>query len=200
MTSIAASSSPRPSPADAAGCDDTIARVSVRAVKVPMPEPHRTASGVITESPLVLVDLETTQGVVGHSFVFTYTAAALQPVATLVENLEALVKGRRLEPAAISRALLARFRLLGTHGLVGMAISAIDMAAWDALARARGLPLCELLGAAQRPTPAYGEAGVTKCLEIIANELDLTMAFCGRTDIRTIDRDILLPGTIPSAL
>jgi mandelate racemase len=159
MTSIAASSSPTPSPADAAGCDDTIARLAVRAVKVPMPEPHRTASGVITESPLVLVDLETTQGLMGHSFVFTYTAAALQPVTALVENLETLVKGRRLEPAALSRALLARFRLLGTHGLVGMAISAIDMAAWDALARARGLPLCELLGAAQRPTPAYGGIG-----------------------------------------
>jgi L-lactate dehydrogenase (cytochrome) len=39
---------------------------------------------------------------------------------------------------------------------------------------------------------AMGEAGVTKCLEIIRNELDLTMAFCGRTDIRAVDRSILL--------
>ena len=42
---------------------------------------------------------------------------------------------------------------------------------------------------------AMGEAGVTKALEIIAKELDTTMAFCGHTDIRTVDRDILLPGT-----
>jgi len=42
---------------------------------------------------------------------------------------------------------------------------------------------------------AMGEAGVTRCLEIIRNELDLTMAFCGHTDIRTVDRKILLPGT-----
>jgi len=40
---------------------------------------------------------------------------------------------------------------------------------------------------------AYGEAGVTKCLEIMRNELDLTMAFCGRTNIRDVDRGILLP-------
>jgi L-lactate dehydrogenase (cytochrome) len=40
---------------------------------------------------------------------------------------------------------------------------------------------------------ALGEPGVTKCLEIIRNELDLTMAFCGRTDIRAVDRGILLP-------
>lgn len=41
---------------------------------------------------------------------------------------------------------------------------------------------------------AMGEAGVTKALEIIQKELDLSMAFCGRTDIRTVDRSILLPG------
>ncbi len=39
---------------------------------------------------------------------------------------------------------------------------------------------------------AMGEAGVTKCLEIIRNELDLTMAFCGLTDIRQVDRGVLL--------
>jgi L-lactate dehydrogenase (cytochrome) len=44
---------------------------------------------------------------------------------------------------------------------------------------------------------AMGEAGVTKCLEIIARELDLTMAFCGKTDLRSVDRSILLPGTYP---
>jgi L-lactate dehydrogenase (cytochrome) len=42
---------------------------------------------------------------------------------------------------------------------------------------------------------AMGEAGVTKCLEIIAKELDVTMAFCGHTDINTVDKSILLPGT-----
>jgi len=45
---------------------------------------------------------------------------------------------------------------------------------------------------------ALGEAGVTRCLEIIRNELDLTMAFCGHTDIRKVDRKILIPGTAPA--
>ncbi|HKX42073.1 MAG TPA: alpha-hydroxy acid oxidase [Burkholderiaceae bacterium] len=44
---------------------------------------------------------------------------------------------------------------------------------------------------------AMGEAGVTKALEIIAKELEITMAFCGHTDIRNVDRKILLPGTYP---
>jgi L-lactate dehydrogenase (cytochrome) len=45
---------------------------------------------------------------------------------------------------------------------------------------------------------AMGEAGVTKALEIIRKELDLTMAFCGRTRIDAVDRSILLPGTFPT--
>jgi len=44
---------------------------------------------------------------------------------------------------------------------------------------------------------AMGEAGVTKALQIIHKELDVTMAFCGHTRIGTVDRSILLPGTIP---
>jgi L-lactate dehydrogenase (cytochrome) len=42
-----------------------------------------------------------------------------------------------------------------------------------------------------------GGPGVTKVLEMIHKELDLTMAFCGRTDIETVDKSILLPGTYP---
>ena len=44
---------------------------------------------------------------------------------------------------------------------------------------------------------AFGEAGVTRALQIIHKELDTTMAFCGRTDINAVDASILLPGTYP---
>ena len=46
---------------------------------------------------------------------------------------------------------------------------------------------------------AMGEAGVTKALEVIHKELDITMAFCGHTSIQNVDRSILLPGTFPTA-
>jgi L-lactate dehydrogenase (cytochrome) len=46
---------------------------------------------------------------------------------------------------------------------------------------------------------AMGEAGVSKCLELIANEMDISMAFCGHTDIRNVGRDVLIPGTYPLA-
>jgi len=44
---------------------------------------------------------------------------------------------------------------------------------------------------------AMGEAGVTKTLEILHKELDVTMAFCGHTDLHNVDRRILLPGSLP---
>jgi len=46
---------------------------------------------------------------------------------------------------------------------------------------------------------AMGEAGVTKALQILHKELDITMAFCGHTDIQNVDQRILLPGTFPTA-
>ncbi|MGD9040164.1 MAG: enolase C-terminal domain-like protein [Desulfobacteraceae bacterium] len=141
---------------------DTSPRIQefrVRAVRVPMTEPHQTASGVITESPLVLTDVITDTGISGHSMVFTYTPAVLKPTAELIQNCEALVKGEALAPAEIEQKLAKRFRLLGTQGLVGMALAAIDMALWDALARVHSLPLVRLLGGAEKPIPPYGAVG-----------------------------------------
>ena len=83
-----------------------IQEVKVRAVRVPMDEPHQTASGVVTESPLVLADVVTDTGVIGHSMVFTYTSAALKPTADMIRNLEPLVTGAELAPVELERALL----------------------------------------------------------------------------------------------
>src|SRR5713226_2371358 len=124
-----------------------------------MTVPHQTASGVITESPLVLTDVITDAGVSGHSIVFTYTSAALKPTAELIQNFETLVKGDVLAPAEVEQKLAKRFRLLGTQGLVGIALAAIDMALWDALARVHSMPLVRLLGAVEKPVRAYGAVG-----------------------------------------
>lgn len=137
----------------------TIQEFQVRAVCVPMAEPHQTASGVITESPLVLTDVTIDTGISGHSMVFTYTPAALKPTAELIQNFAALVKGDVLAPAEIEQKLAKRFRLLGTQGLIGMALAAIDMALWDALARVHSVPLVRLLGGLANPIRAYGSVG-----------------------------------------
>ena len=137
----------------------TIQSFKVRAVRVPMREPHQTASGVITESPLILTDVLTNAGVSGHSMVFTYTPAALKPTADLIQNFEALVQGDTLAPLEVEQKLAKRFRLLGTQGLVGMALAAIDMALWDALARLNNMSLVRLLGGIEKPVQPYGAVG-----------------------------------------
>ncbi len=131
----------------------------VRAVRVPMTEPHQTASGVITESPLVLTDVLTDAGILGHSIVFTYTPAALKPTAELIQNIEALIKDEPLAPSKIEQDLARRFRLLGTQGLVAMALAAIDMALWDALCRFQEVSLITLLGGEKKPVRAYAAIG-----------------------------------------
>ena len=136
-----------------------IKSLRVRTLRVPMAEPHATASGVITESPLVLTDIVTDSGLVGHSMVFTYTPMALEPTAQLIRNFESLIQGDTLAPATIEQKLAQRFRLLGPQGLVGIALAAIDMALWDALARLHQLPLLQLLGGSERPLRAYGAVG-----------------------------------------
>ncbi len=137
----------------------TIRGIRVRTVNVPMAEPHRTAGGVVEVSPLVLTDVTTDAGVTGHSLVFTYTPAALRPTADLVRNLEPLLLGQPLAPAEVEQTLARRFRMLGTQGLVGMALAALDMALWDALARVHGVPLVRLLGGVAKPVRCYGAVG-----------------------------------------
>jgi len=141
----------------------TVARIiSLRArpVCVPMRRPLHTGGGSVSIAPLVLIDLVTDQGITGCSYVFCYTPIALKPMALLIQNLEALIKDEPLAPFAIERKLEQRFRLLGPQGLAGMAMAGIDMAVWDALAKAQGVPLARLLGGAPRPIPAYNSCGL----------------------------------------
>src|ERR1700733_1600367 len=136
-----------------------IRELHVRAVRVPMTQPHKTASGTICESPLILTDIVADDGTTGHSMIFTYAAPAQKPPADLIKNLESFGEGEPLAPIEIADKFAKRFRLLGLQGLVAMAVSAIDMALWDALARSHNTSLVRLLGNTEKPIPAYGAVG-----------------------------------------
>ena len=138
----------------------TIHSLRVRAVDVPLARPILTSSGTIPSSPVVLVDLLTNEGITGHSYLFTYTSVALQPIAQLISHVATTLVGDGVAPVRIEQKLQQFFRLLGPQGLTGMAMAAIDMAAWDALAQASDLPLVRLLGGDLRPVPAYASLGM----------------------------------------
>lgn len=132
-----------------------ISELRVRAVDAPLDPPLRNSLNTIPRAPLVIVDLRTACGAAGSAYVFPYTPAALGPTAALARSLGAGLVGRPLAPATLWREMHDAGRILGTEGLVQIALSALDMAMWDALAVRAGLPLCALLGAEARPVPIY---------------------------------------------
>ncbi len=73
---------------------------------------HKTATATISESPLVLVDVTTSDGDIGHGIVFTYTRAALEPLADLINNIQSMAVGKTLAPLELTANLNRQFRLL----------------------------------------------------------------------------------------
>jgi mandelate racemase len=171
-----------------------IDRVSTEAVVVPLRRPVRTASGTVDRAPLVLIDLLTSEGVAGRAYLFSYYPWALRPLADVVVALGELVQGDPVDPGAITTKLRQRTMLLGSRNLVGMAISGIDTAAWDAVALEAGLPLVQLLGGAPTPIPAYdslGMFGPDEASQAAAESVKAGFrALKIRLGFRTLDEDI----------
>jgi mandelate racemase len=170
----------------------TISGLRATSVNVELERPIQTSGGEIPTAPLVLVDLETEEGTTGRSYVFSYTPLALEPLRRLTENLGTSLKGDTVTPLEIDRKLQGMFRLLGPQGLTGIATSGIDMAAWDALAKANELPLVELLGGTKRRLPAYGslrtmyrESVVEEVHELAEMGFDAYKVKIGHGDIKT---------------
>lgn len=138
----------------------TIRSVRARPVLAPLPRPLRTASGAIPAAPLVLIDVETDQGITGRAYLFGYSPLTLKPLCVFLHDLTELLAGKPLAPAERASQLSLAFKLLGRQGLVGMALSGLDMALWDALGRRDGRPVVELLGGEAKPLPAYDSFGL----------------------------------------
>ena len=148
----------------------TIRGVKARAVVAPISRPVKNAFGSIEAAPLVLIDVATDQGVTGRSYIFAYTAMALKPLVHLIDEIGKELVGRAIAPLDLMSAMDARFRLLGWQGLVGMAVSGLDMAFWDGLGKIAGKPLVELLGGSVRSIKAYDSYGA---VDPKADERDL---------------------------
>jgi len=122
--------------------------------------PLGTSAGTISSAPLLLIDVETEEGVTGHAYLFCYLPAAAPAIAAILGEVERGVKGDRIAPEALWEKLSRRFRLIGVQGIVRMALSGFDVACWDALAVAAAKPLVGLLGGAPQPVTAYNSNGL----------------------------------------
>jgi len=112
---------------------------------------------------MVLLDISTSAGVVGHAYLFCYTPTVLNSVTLLAQDVTLGLVGEPLAPYEMVQRLRTKFKLLGTAGLLDMVLSAIDMALWDAWGKFIGQPLASLFGAdlsRQHRIPVYASYGM----------------------------------------
>jgi mandelate racemase len=138
----------------------TIRSLRAVAVSVPMKLPLGTSAVTVRSAPLLLIDLETEEEVTGHTYLFCYMPIGAQLIARVLQELLPLVKGDTVDPAEIGAKLLRQFRLIGAQGVIWMAMAGLDVACWDALAQAAGMPLVAFLGGTLKPIPAYNSNGL----------------------------------------
>ena len=134
--------------------------VAVRAVVVPLRRPLATRVGDFSRWPLLLIDVTTEQGIIGRSYLAPYLPGAAAALRTVLGDLGAGLRGRAAAPAAAFGEARRWLGLAGYQGLALAAVAGLDIALWDALAKAAGLPLARLLGGTLEPVPAYNSNGL----------------------------------------
>jgi mandelate racemase len=119
-----------------------------------------TSRGRITKAPLLLIDVETAEGITGRAYLWSYFPRAMTAIASLLQEVEERTKGDAVVPVELWSKLAERFALIGVQGVVRMAMAGFDIACWDALGVAAGVPLVQLLGGKPRRIPAYNSCGL----------------------------------------
>jgi mandelate racemase len=155
----------------------TIRAVRTVGVDVPMTYALGTSQARITTAPLLLIDLETEEGITGRAYLFCYLRAAAPAIARMLAEIGEMVKGGRVVPADLWGKLAKRFMLMGVQGIVRMAMAGLDVAAWDALALAAGVPLATFIGGKPGPIRAYNSCGLGLMTpEEVADEAEKLLA------------------------
>ena len=139
----------------------TVRGISSTGVEVPMTIPLGTSRGLLTKAALLLIDVETEEGITGRSYLFCYVREAAFAVSKFLDVVLQTTKGDRVAPVDLWSKLQKRFSLIGAQGIVRMAMSGFDVACWDALAQSVNLPLASLIGGAPKKVPAYNSCGLS---------------------------------------
>jgi mandelate racemase len=138
----------------------TFKSLTARPVVLKLRRPVIARIATITEWPLILINLHTEEGVVGRSYLEPYIVKSMRYLIPALHDLADMLKGRRIAPFDLYDAARKSLHFVGYEGMSMIAVSGLDMAAWDALARAAGMPLCVLLGGSVGPVKSYNSNGL----------------------------------------
>ena len=138
----------------------TFKSIAARAVVLKLKRPVVARIATISEWPLILIDLFTEEGIVGRSYLEPYTVKTMRYLVPALQDFGAMLKGRRVAPVELYELARKSLHFVGYQGLSMIAVSGLDMAAWDALGKASGVPLCVLLGGSVGPVKAYNSNGL----------------------------------------
>jgi len=138
----------------------TIRSLTARPVLLTLERPVVARIATITEWPLILIDLMTEEGIVGRSYLEPYTPRTMRYLVPALHDLGDLLRGHPVAPTDLYESARKSLQFVGYEGLAGIAVAGLDMAAWDALAKAADQPLCRLLGGSIGTVPAYNSNGL----------------------------------------
>src|SRR5579864_5635582 len=138
----------------------TLRSLRARPILLPLRRPVVARIATMDVWPIILIDLQTEEGVVGRAYLEPYLPKAMKYLLPALHDLGALLKGRRIAPVEFFDAARKSLHFVGYRGLSMIAVSGLDMAAWDALARAAEVPLCVLLGGSVGSVKAYNSNGL----------------------------------------
>jgi mandelate racemase len=138
----------------------TVRRITARPVVLKLKRPVLARIARMTDWPLILIDLLTEEGIVGRSYLEPYIVKSMRYLVPALNDLGDMLQGRRVAPVELFEAARKSLHFVGLEGLSMIAASGLDMAAWDALAKAAGQPLCVLLGGSVGPVRAYNSNGL----------------------------------------
>ncbi len=138
----------------------TFHSIETRAVILKLKRPIVARIGTIAEWPLILIDLKTEEGVVGRSYLAPYITKAIRYLVPALQDMSEMLKGQPVSPMDLYETTRKSLHFVGYEGLSMVAVSGLDMAAWDALAKAAGMPLCVLLGGSVGPVKSYNSNGL----------------------------------------
>ena len=124
----------------------TIRSLKATPVVLKLKRPVVARIATITAWPIILIDLHTEEGIVGRGYLEPYTTKTMRYLVPALHDLGEMFKGRKLAPLELFDLARKSLHFVGYQGQSTIAVSGLDMAAWDALGKAAGLPLCVLLG------------------------------------------------------